>query len=100
MARELGARIEQSSGYELLAPVRLNIVCFSPAGGSAGGAANGGASVAEVAAIVNAIGDDGRTFVTPTALFGRPAIRAAFSNWRTTEADLDLVWSALSAAAG
>lgn len=100
LARELGARIEKSSDYELLAPVRLNIVCFSPAGGSAGGAANGGASVAEVAAIVNAIGDGGRTFVTPTALFGRPAIRAAFSNWRTTEADLDVVWSALSAAAG
>lgn len=105
LAAELGARIEASSSYELLAPVRLNIVCFAPTATGAEAAAEAEAEASDaaaaevVAAVVEAVRDDGRTFVTPTKLFGRPAIRAAFSNWRTTGADLEVIWSALSAAA-
>lgn len=94
LAGELGTRIDESLDYELLAPVRLNIVCFAPTG-----IESSDATPAEVVtAVVEAVRDDGRTFVTPTVLSGRPAIRAAFSNWRTTEADLDVIWSALAAA--
>ncbi len=91
LARGLGARIEDSGEFELLAPVRLNIVCF---------ALRGEQSTAETTSRFAAAGrDDGRTLVTPTVLRGRPGLRAAFSNWRTTERDLDIIWEALREAA-
>ena len=80
-------RIQQSEIFDLLAPVRLNIVCF----------ALRRRDLTEK--LVAAVQDTGRTFVTPTVLHGRAAIRAAFSSWRTTERDLDIIWEALVAAA-
>ncbi|MGZ4160529.1 MAG: hypothetical protein ACXVNF_07010 [Neobacillus sp.] len=38
---------------------------------------------------------DGRVFMTPTMYQGIPAIRAAFSNWRTNENDIEIIWNAL-----
>jgi hypothetical protein len=35
-------------------------------------------------------------FMTPTVYQGVPAIRAAFSNWRTEEKDLDIAWQAMT----
>jgi glutamate/tyrosine decarboxylase-like PLP-dependent enzyme len=96
LARDLGERIDRSAAYELLSPVRLNIVCFTPTTSHG----DRESPEARVKAVVDAVRHDGRTFVTPTVLAGRPAIRAAFSNWRTTGSDLELIWSALSAAAG
>jgi hypothetical protein len=37
-------------------------------------------------------------FLSPTVLFGRPAIRAALSNWRTQEADIDIALAAIRGA--
>jgi hypothetical protein len=37
----------------------------------------------------------GETFITPTVYGGTPALRVAFSNWRTVEADEDRVFAAL-----
>jgi glutamate/tyrosine decarboxylase-like PLP-dependent enzyme len=91
LAGELGARIERSDEFELLAPVRLNIVCF---------ALRRGDGTPETAAqFAAAVRDGGRTLVTPTVLRGRAGLRAAFSNWRTTERDLDIIWEALRDAA-
>ncbi len=87
LARMLGERIQQSELLDLLAPVRLNIVCFAPR--------NPGMSDRLIAAVR----DSGSTLVTPTVLHGTAAIRAAFCNWRTTESDLDIVWEALVKAA-
>ena len=86
LARDLGARIDASPHWRLLAPVRLNVVCFSPA-----------AEVGQdgIDALVRAITEDGTTFLTPTVYDGRPALRAAFSNWRTTPADVERVFAAL-----
>ena len=67
--------------------MRLNIVCF----------ALRRRDLTEK--LVAAVQDTGQTFVTPTVLHGRAAIRAAFSSWRTTERDLDIIWEALAAAA-
>ena len=33
--------------------------------------------------------------MTPTVLFGRPGVRAAFSNWRTDDEDVEIVWRAM-----
>lgn len=90
LARQLGTRIEQSGHFRLLAPVRLNVVCFTLE--AADGAPIDGAQVAD---FLDRLRDDGRLLLTPTVFDGRPAIRAALSNWRTTAADLDIAWAAL-----
>ncbi|MFJ7215612.1 pyridoxal phosphate-dependent decarboxylase family protein [Amycolatopsis sp. NPDC098790] len=87
LARDLGARLDGSPHWRLLAPVRLNVVCFAPA------------VERDIDALVHAIAEDGTTFLTPTVYDGHPALRAAFSNWRTTAADVDRVFAALERAA-
>jgi glutamate/tyrosine decarboxylase-like PLP-dependent enzyme len=86
-AELLAARLPPS--FELLAPVRLNVVCF----------ALRGADEAATTRLLRALQEDGRAFLTPTTLRGRPALRAAFSNWATTERDVALVVEALADAA-
>lgn len=72
-------------GLEVLDPVRLNIVCFAP---TAAGADARDRLLAWLVA-------DGRIFLTPTVLHGRPAARLALSNWRTSDADLQITLQAL-----
>ncbi|HEU4404866.1 MAG TPA: pyridoxal-dependent decarboxylase [Polyangiaceae bacterium] len=88
-AAALGAWVEASPRFELLSPVRLNIVCFAPR-------APGKAARDRVLDLVRR---GGRAFLTPTEFGGRPAIRAAFSNWSTEAADVGIVTEALAAAA-
>lgn len=84
-ARRLGAAVAASPAFELLDEVRLNIVCFALRDGDA---AARDALLAKLAA-------DGRVFMTPTVAFGRPAIRAAFSNWSTSDRDVEIALAAL-----
>ena len=79
--------IEGSSEFRLLSPVRMNVVCFTF------NQENPGTN--EIATFLSKIRDDGRTFFTPTNYKGVPAIRAAFSNWQTTEADVTIAFQAL-----
>ncbi|WP_430790030.1 pyridoxal phosphate-dependent decarboxylase family protein [Actinoplanes sp. G11-F43] len=76
-AHRLGERLTAVPGIELLAPVRLNVVCF--------------AVPTDPTTLAQRIADSGEAFLTPTVYQGRPALRAAFSNWRTAEADADRV---------
>lgn len=87
LARMLGERIRQSELFDLLAPVKLNIVCFAPRNPDI------------TSEVIERVRDSGSTFVTPTVLGARSAMRAAFSNWRTTESDIDIAWQALVQAA-
>ena len=89
-ARILGGLVAESDEFELLAQVRLNIVCFTP---------RAAATAAQIEEYIARVRDDGRTFVTPTLLAGRPAVRAAFCSWETTATDVALVWQGLLAAA-
>ena len=66
--------------YRLLAPVRLNVVCFTLV-----------SSPEKVGELSRAITDSGKAFLTPTVYQGVPALRAAFSNWATTRTDVDRV---------
>ncbi|MBN6051779.1 aspartate aminotransferase family protein [Nonomuraea sp. RK-328] len=83
-ARALGDVIDGTPGLRLLAPVRLNVVCFTLAGEP---------TPERLTALTDRLAAE--AFLTPTVLDGVPALRAAFSNWRTTEADTRRVAAAL-----
>ncbi|HEX9624538.1 MAG TPA: pyridoxal-dependent decarboxylase [Streptosporangiaceae bacterium] len=86
LARRLGEGIAGAGQLRLLAPVRLNVVCFTWAENP---------TKERVDAVVQAVAASGEAFLTPTVYQGQHALRAAFSNWRTSEADVDLVLDAL-----
>ncbi|MGW0765685.1 pyridoxal phosphate-dependent decarboxylase family protein [Streptomyces sp. NPDC002676] len=90
LARLLGEGIDALPGLHLLAPVRLNVVCFTLAENP---------SQERVEALARAVAESGEAYLTPTVYDGVPALRAAFSNWRTTEADTRRVLDALAATA-
>jgi glutamate/tyrosine decarboxylase-like PLP-dependent enzyme len=85
LARALGEKISGSSEFELIAPVRLNVVCFTLKN----------ADQTRVTQFIHDLRDGGEVFLTPTFLFGQSGIRAALSNWRTNEHDLEIVWQAM-----
>ncbi|WP_203823509.1 pyridoxal phosphate-dependent decarboxylase family protein [Actinoplanes palleronii] len=80
-ARRLGDRLAEIPGARLLSPVRLNVVCFGVD--------------RDVPALLAAVASSGEAFLTPTVYQGVPALRAAFSNWRTQESDADRVITVL-----
>jgi len=86
-AHRLGDQLSHDEHIRLMAPVRLNVVCFTLAENPTAERMN---------AWVDAIAATGETFVTPTVLDGVPGIRAAFSNWRTTDADVDRIARAIT----
>ncbi|KZE52498.1 amino acid decarboxylase [Brevibacillus parabrevis] len=92
MARLLGEKIAGSDSFELLAPVRLNVVCFSLKKNTRAGEP---LTMNDMTRFLGQLSRDGRVFMTPTNYQGRPAIRAAFSNWRTAGQDVDVIWQAL-----
>lgn len=82
VAQLFGQFIEQSKVFELLAPVRLNTVCFT---------LKGEENQEKVTAFLRQLNDTGQIFMTATVYKGSKGIRAAFVNWRTTEKDVNLV---------
>lgn len=79
MANHLGDFIAADHRFELLAPVRLNTVCFT--------LSNPDDSVV----FLDQLNATGKVFMSPTVFQGKKGIRAAFVNWRTTSQDVDLV---------
>jgi glutamate/tyrosine decarboxylase-like PLP-dependent enzyme len=87
LARRVGEQVDADPDLELLAPVKLNVVCFRyrPRG-----------APEELLDDLNrrlgaAVLADGRVYFGTTVYGGRVAFRPAISNWRTTEADVDLI---------
>jgi glutamate/tyrosine decarboxylase-like PLP-dependent enzyme len=85
-AQSLGDLIEQSADFQLLAPVRLNCVCFTLKG----------KSQAEVSAFLYKLTENAKVYMTATVYLGQPAIRAAFVNWRTEQSDVDLAFEEMN----
>ncbi|MEE4544130.1 pyridoxal-dependent decarboxylase [Streptomyces sp. V4-01] len=86
-AELLGAGLDAHPAFRLLAPVRLNVVCFTLAD-----------DPSRVPEFLDAVAAAGETYLTATVLDGVSAVRAAFSNWRTTPEDAARVLAALTAA--
>ncbi|TDR79658.1 pyridoxal phosphate-dependent decarboxylase family protein [Paludibacterium purpuratum] len=86
-AAALADWLEASADFELLKPPKLNVVIFRPKNGA-------------TAACLRRLNQGGEVFMTPGQWQGRDGIRAAFSNWRTDDADVERVCRALASAVG
>lgn len=90
LARRVGAQVAAAADLELLAPVRLNVVCFRFRPPGQPESALDGLNSRLGAEILA----DGRVYFGTTLYGGRVAFRPAISNWRTTEEDVDLIVAA------
>jgi glutamate/tyrosine decarboxylase-like PLP-dependent enzyme len=86
-AQLFGEKINQSSTFKLLAPVRMNVVCFT--------FNQEDVTFDTIREFLGAVRDDGQTFFTPTVYKNIPAIRAAISNWQTELSDVNLAFEAI-----
>ncbi|NJB87762.1 glutamate/tyrosine decarboxylase-like PLP-dependent enzyme [Lewinella marina] len=84
-AHALGRKLTESAEFELLAPVRLNVVAFAPRGGDP----------TRVNQLLQRLNDNGRYFLSPVTLDGRAGLRAAFVNWRISDRDVTWLFSEL-----
>ena len=68
--------------FELLAPIRLNNVCFT---------LKEEENQDKVSEFLKKLNDTGKVFMTPTVYQNKKGIRASFVNWRTNEEDIRIV---------
>jgi aromatic-L-amino-acid decarboxylase len=94
LAQQFAADVRAETGWSVVAPHPLSVVCFRHEGG-----ADEDARDARNLAIVDAVNAGGEAFVSTTKLDGRVAIRVAVGNERTTADDVALVWRLLRDAA-
>ncbi|SER44471.1 pyridoxal phosphate-dependent decarboxylase family protein [Neolewinella agarilytica] len=84
----LGEAISASPRFELLAEVKLNVVAFTIVRGTA----------EQVDALAHQLNERGKYFLTPTTLFGRRGLRAAFVNWQCQTAQVEEIMAELNTA--
>jgi len=82
LARVFAQWLEKDGRFEILAPVTMGVVCFTPAG----------YSEEACGALVDQLNANGETYLTRTKLHGRTAIRLALGNVLTTETHVRNVW--------
>jgi len=85
LARLFADWVEESTDWELAAPLRFSLVCFRRRG-----------SDEENEAILERANRSGDIFLSHTRLDGRYVLRLAIGNARTTEADVRLAWEVLN----
>jgi aromatic-L-amino-acid decarboxylase len=76
--------VEESSGWEIVAPVPFSVVCFRREG-----------SDEENRALLERVNASGEIYISHTVLDGRYVLRLAIGNARTTEHDVRLAWDVL-----
>ncbi|MEJ5104837.1 pyridoxal phosphate-dependent decarboxylase family protein [Chryseobacterium sp. MYb328] len=87
LARNFGKLIENSDDFKLLAPVRLNTVCFT---------LRDDEKQDIVGKFLEMLNATGKVFMTPTVYNQQKGIRAAFVNWKTTETDVQLIFDTMN----
>jgi glutamate/tyrosine decarboxylase-like PLP-dependent enzyme len=80
LANRFAELLEQKTIFKLMAPVRLNVVCFS--------IDKDVNRSARLTLVLEKLKTSGKLFITPTSYKGTMCLRAAFVNWRTTEDDI------------
>ncbi|RZJ55798.1 MAG: aspartate aminotransferase family protein [Flavobacterium sp.] len=88
LALHFGNELIEEGNFEILAPIRLNNVCFT---------LKGNHNQEKVGQFLTALNDTGKVFMTPTVYQNRKGIRASFVNWRTTEEDIKIVINEMKA---
>lgn len=83
LAQLFGKKIDESSHFELLAPILLNNLCFT---------LRGEENQNKVDTFLIALNNTGNVFMTPTFYNNKKGIRAAFVNWRTTPNDIKIAF--------
>jgi glutamate/tyrosine decarboxylase-like PLP-dependent enzyme len=87
IAHHFGELIKSSNDFKILAPVRMNVVCFT--------FKDDDTTFETIGNFLDAVRDDGRVFFTPTVYNGTPAIRAAISNWLTEQRDIEIAFQVI-----
>ncbi len=87
-ARRLAEQMERDGRFEIVAPVRLSLVCFRYRG-----------SNEENRRLLGAVNDSGAAFLSHNVLNGRFVIRCAIGNMKTTKEDVETVWRLIRDAA-
>ncbi|WP_149205593.1 pyridoxal phosphate-dependent decarboxylase family protein [Flavobacterium johnsoniae] len=82
LALHFANAIVDDGRFELLAPIRLNNVCFT---------LKGDENQEKAGAFLTKLNDTGKVFMTPTVYQNKKGIRASFVNWRTNEEDIRIV---------
>lgn len=82
LALHLANELIENGNFELLAPIRLNNVCFT---------LKGNHNQEKASEFLTRLNDRGKVFMTPTVYQNRKGIRASFVNWRTTETDVKII---------
>jgi aromatic-L-amino-acid decarboxylase len=98
LARWLEARVAETPGWELLAPVPLQTVCLRhvPPGADRADAA---ALAAHNLAIARRINAGGGAYLTPSVVSGVQLLRVSIGAERTERRHVEALWEALQAAA-
>jgi aromatic-L-amino-acid decarboxylase len=84
LARLFASWIEETPGWEVVAPVPFSVVCFRREG-----------SDEENEALLARVNESGEIYISHTVLDGRYVLRLAIGNARTTDNDVRLAWDAL-----
>jgi glutamate/tyrosine decarboxylase-like PLP-dependent enzyme len=87
LARTLQDKLRARRDFQIVAAGPLSIVCFRYAPAGVGDEATD----ALTRGLLDIVQREGRAFLTSTELDGRPVLRACIVNFRTTEADLDVL---------
>ncbi|HEX6227815.1 MAG TPA: pyridoxal-dependent decarboxylase [Chryseolinea sp.] len=90
VAHYFGELIKSTAEFRLLAPVRMNVVCFT--------LQDENVRPDTIKKFLEAVRDDGRVFFTPTVYKGTHAIRAAISNWQTEREDILVAFEVINTA--
>jgi aromatic-L-amino-acid decarboxylase len=95
LARLFAALVEESTDWELLAPVPFGLVCFRARPGAQGETAAARLNALNET-LMNNVNSKGEMFLSHTRLGDRFTLRLAIGNIRTTEAHVRRAWEILN----
>jgi aromatic-L-amino-acid decarboxylase len=97
-ARWLMQQVERAEGWERVAPVPLQTVCFRHVPGPLAG--DEPALATHNLQIARRINEGGKAYVTPSMLKGKQIIRVSIGSETTERRHVEMLWAALQQAAG